>query len=585
MQTATQTTQARPTFVHHPHSFHSSKTNSVAGAPPSQHSNRFAYVTSTGQQVLMPTVQTYVPTGVTVPRSMTPGPNFPAVQRVRQEAPHGGGVHRSNTGRRSSGRGDSSAPSVGTPYVTSRAHSSLDSADSEDDAGGYSSAAPGSAYPYGGPITAPTTHVPRIVSNILPTPTADRNNSVAVKPIMQRKRTQSSSSVHFTPDNLFLTFPSPHTMKLSNIPRFGNSSLMRAIREKVITMWLPGVTFQKEGRGEYVVGFAGLGDGAMEPRGQNGHDNGLTEADRKNWGLWTARGMEGIAALRFLTTLFTTMAAQGFSYLASLHCLPPQIIFTTTPADTNSRFLAVEISVSPLPSKKQRVYVTNNETGQPIMTKKVKIDISRVNIRCVDIPTDALRAVVGAVRNSGRDASGLHTGGNAAKKYSDSKGGEVSEAEDEHGTAASELLEFGVQGERWEAKGVYVLESVISRGTGKRALSRKEIARSRAEKQAYPGMPDIIEADTDTLPVLLAHVLKALSSNGYRLETSVPLPLPVPLVDPFSPFGQAHTQTGGGFSSFLSGVLGGENHESLGKGYGREVWMFRTVGWFEDLED
>ncbi|KAG9038183.1 hypothetical protein FRB95_002623 [Tulasnella sp. JGI-2019a] len=468
--------QTRPTFVHHPHSFHSSKTASITG-PPAQHSNRYAYVTSTGQQVMMPAVQTYVPTGVTVPRSMTPGPAFPSsVQRVRQEASHGGGVHRSNTARRSA-RTDSSAPAVGTPYVTSRAHSSLESDASDDEAGGYASAAASSTYPYGGPITAPTPHVPRIVSNMIPTPTSEKHNQMAVKPIIQRKRTQSNSSVHFTPDNLFLTFPSPHTMKLSNIPRFGNSALMRAIREKVITMWLPGITFQKEGRGEYVVGFAGLGDGAMEPRGQNGHDNGLSEADRKNWGLWTARGMEGIAALRFLTTLFTTFAAQGFSYLASLHCLPPQIIFTTTPADVSSRFLAIEISVSPLPSKKQRVYVTNNETGQPIMTKKVKIDVSRVSIRCVDVPSDALRAVVGAVRNSGRDASGLHTGGGAAKKFIDSKGG--GEMSGDEAAAASELLEFGVQGERWEAKGVYALESVISRGTGKRALSRKEIARSR----------------------------------------------------------------------------------------------------------
>lgn len=90
-------------------------------------------------------------------------------------------------------------------------------------------------------------------------------------------------------------------------------------------------------------------------------------------------------------------------------------------------------------------------------------------------------------------------------------------------------------------------------------------------------MPQVIEADTDTLPVLLSHILKAMSSNGYRLETSVPLPLPVPLVDPFSQFGSQ--APGGGISSFLHGVLGGEDDR---KGYGREAWMFRSVGWFED---
>jgi len=140
-------------------------------------------------------------------------------------------------------------------------------------------------------------------------------------------------------------------------------------------------------------------------------------------------------------------------------------------------------------------------------------------------------------------------------------------------------LEFGVQGERWEAKGVYCLDSVISRGTGKRAVSKKELARSRAEKN--PHMPQIIEADTDTLPVLLSHVLKALSSHGYRLETSIPLPLPVPLIDPFSPFGASQGR-GGGISSFLNGVLGGD--ESSPAGHGREVWMFRNVGWFDNID-
>ena len=101
--------------------------------------------------------------------------------------------------------------------------------------------------------------------------------------------------MHFNPDNLFLTFPSPHTIKLSNIPRFGAQALVRAIREKVVTMWLPGVTFQKEGRGELIVGFAGLADGSQR---QGAQDLGLSETERRSWGLWTARGAEGISYVK-----------------------------------------------------------------------------------------------------------------------------------------------------------------------------------------------------------------------------------------------------------------------------------------------
>ncbi len=91
------------------------------------------------------------------------------------------------------------------------------------------------------------------------------------------------------------------------------------------------------------------------------------------------------------------------------------------------------------------------------------------------------------------------------------------------------------------------------------------------EKRAHPNMPPVIEADTDTLPVLLSHLLKSLSSNGFRLEASVPMPLPVPLVDPFSPFG-AQPAHGGGLSSFFNGVLGGGDSEGIPRrGYSREV--------------
>lgn len=245
-------------------------------------------------------------------------------------------------------------------------------------------------------------------------------------------------------------------------------------------------------------------------------------------------------------------------------------------------------------SKKQKVPVTDPDTGEFILEKKVKIDISHVRIRCVDFPDDVLRTVVGAVRNTGREGAGINT---TVKK----KGDEADMGADARAShLGNELLEFGVQGERWDMKGVYTLDSVICRGTGKRAVSRKELARSRtylptldddsgltlssligAEKAAHPNMPQVIEADTDTLPVLLSHVLKSLSSNGFRLEASIPLPLPVPLVDPFSPFGQQAAH--GGLSGFINGMF--HDADEARRGHGREVWMFRNVGWFEDLRD
>jgi len=199
-----------------------------------------------------------------------------------------------------------------------------------------------------------------------------------------------------------------------------------------------------------------------------------------------------------------------------------------------------------------------------------------------------LWAVVGAVRNTGRDGAGLHC---KVPPKGGAKPGSKAETDDEDGLGAlggaasgSELLEFGVQGEKWDTKGVYVMDSVISRGTGKRAVSRKELARNRADRLTHPNLPQMIEADTDTLPVLLSHILKALSSNGYRLESSIPLPLPVPLLDPFSPFG-GH-RGGGGLGSFLSGLLDldGDDGGMGRRGHGREVWMFRSVGWFEGAE-
>ncbi|KAG8932254.1 hypothetical protein FRC02_001394 [Tulasnella sp. 418] len=392
-----------------------------------------------------------------------------------------------------------------------------------------------------------------------------------VRPNLRKRTTSSTSSgtVRFSPDTFMITMPTAQTLKISNIPRYGTNALMRAIKEKVVTMWLPGLTFQKEGRGEYIVGFAGLGEGGPEPRRYGGYESGLTESDRRNWGIWTARGMEGIVAMRLLTMLFATLAGQGFSYLAELHCLPPQLIFSTTPPDNHSRFFCVELNVTPIARRKQMVSVLNDD-GEVIERRKVKLDIARVGIRCIDVPSDVLKAVIGAIRNTGREGAGVHTG---------TKPGGYDSEGDEIDHDRSELLEFGVQAEKWETKGVYYLDSVISRGTGKRSSGRREVAQAYSRSN---GVTQLIEADTDTLPVLLSHVLKALSSHGYRLESSVPLPLPVPLADPFSPFGEGHRP--GAFTSFLESCFGGEDGSSgsRSRGHGREAWMFRSVDWFQD---
>ena len=105
--------------------------------------------------------------------------------------------------------------------------------------------------------------------------------------------------------------------------------------------------------------------------------------------------------------------------------------------------------------------------------------MSHISIRCVDLPDDVLRAVVGAVRNTGRDGAGINHTKRKSGSATDNESNRDSKSSGHHREASSELLEFGVQGERWDMKGVYVLDSVISRGTGKRAVSRKEISRSR----------------------------------------------------------------------------------------------------------
>ncbi len=137
---------------------------------------------------------------------------------------------------------------------------------------------------YGGPM-------PRVVSST----SGGTSAAPAPRPIMRNRTTSTSSnaSVHFTPDNLFLTFPSSQSLKISNIPKFGSQPLLRAIRSKVNTMWLPGITFEKEGRGEYHVLFNGLGEGAAQQA--RGGSTALSETERKDWGLWTARGAEGVA--------------------------------------------------------------------------------------------------------------------------------------------------------------------------------------------------------------------------------------------------------------------------------------------------
>ncbi|KAG9006388.1 hypothetical protein FRB90_009955 [Tulasnella sp. 427] len=281
------TTMSRPTLQHQPASF--------VAAPHA--SNRYAYVTTGAPNataasplVMLPTgpPQRYVTTatpGVAV-RSSAP---VPALHRVRADAgvssSHGGSSYRPSR----SSTSDSAArhrslpvpaPTVQTPYISHRAVPPVDSDTSDGEDNTYAQSG------YGAPIPG----VPRILSA---TNTGTSTAAPQPRPIL-RKRTQSSASaVHFTPDNLFLTFPSAHTMKLANIPKFGSPSLMRALKEKVVTMWLPGVMFQKEGRGEYIVGFSGL-EGSTYPQGR-GHENGLTEADRKDWGIWTARGSEGVA--------------------------------------------------------------------------------------------------------------------------------------------------------------------------------------------------------------------------------------------------------------------------------------------------
>ncbi|KAG8906153.1 hypothetical protein FRB99_007467 [Tulasnella sp. 403] len=429
------------------------------------------------------------------------------------------------------------------------------------------------SYPPGGDHVQYPSYGPTVAT------TTDVGPAPAVPPTPRtRKRTTSSASatvaatVRFTPESLVLTFPTPHVLKLSNIPR-GSHALMRNIREKVVTMWLPGIKFQKEGRKQYLVEFAGLGDDATERGTFEGRMLVRSEQDRRNWGIWTARRIAGIVALRVMATLFNTLASYGFSYLSSLHSVPPQHLFTSTGQSYDTlpgAFVAIEVVVSPLPRRRVKFLLD----PEKFVTVKGYRRVSRVELRCVDVPENVLTDVVRAIKqmgnvNASRAESADDTDGVLPNPNLSGDDGDDKATIRGHDF---QPREFGFQSERWETKGVYALECVLNRGSERRASDGQPKSNARANRRKALYESDIIEDEADTLPTLLATITDAFQAKHYHLRASIPLPLHVPLHDPYSSGPKPPHR----ITRIFRGFLRRPDPDFTKHGYCREVWMFQA---------
>ncbi|KAG8899246.1 hypothetical protein FRB99_006847 [Tulasnella sp. 403] len=408
-------------------------------------------------------------------------------------------------------------------------------------------------------------------------------------------------------EHLFLSFPTPQTMKISNIRPFNAGSgagmltgeaMIRTIRERVTPSWSPGITFEREGSGEYVIRFAGLGEG-----NQRLTSHGLSNSEKKKWGVWTGRGAACTTAIRILAATFNVLAEYGHSYNASIQSVPHQYVFASSPippAAVTLHFLAMQILVTPLKPKKITQHlriearkprrVVDKATGQPLVvpgwtvkdplsdkpttlkTTTIKLDVSHVEIRCVDFPVPVLKSVLAALR-------GVTVALDSSMRREDSP---------DPSKKGKPVPEFGVVHESWDSTSVYILNAVLNRGTGRRSLGKDDLrpaAATSIPKSPYNGsqrhshqLPqEVLPSDIDTLPFVTAEILKAMEAEGFELEASIPLPPHVPLVDPTAPINPSRRNSeksqGFSWSSLMSALRGEAPKDS---GYGREVWVFRS---------
>lgn len=235
---------------------------------------------------------------------------------------------------------------------------------------------------------------------------------------------RQQSSVHFTPDHVFLSLCASDTLKLFNLP---TALSLKPFRKSIVPIWPNGVVRDRDDRAGWSLTF-------------NGNP-------------WTVSpdGREGIAARRLVCQIMVALAAQGLSYLATINpprsSEAPYLAFASTPPDLTSQFFVICFSRS------QR------------------------RLTIIDAPESVALAVANTMDHS---------------------------------------IPCGGRG-RWEAEGVHVFEM------------------------------NATEKDIPQIPTLMAHMLKVISSYGFRLEATVPM----------------------------------GKHGFLGFGGRREVWVFRSIGWFK----
>lgn len=139
--------------------------------------------------------------------------------------------------------------------------------------------------------------------------TPPRKDSIpVVKPKVIRSNT---GTVHFTPDNLFVSLTSAHTLKIFNLTPSNNgpNAIMESVRRDVLAAWPPGIKADNEGRGQWTVRF--------------------------NTNIWTAQARQSVIAAKMITALFSILAVQGYSYLCSIQntglLRAPRHLFTSSP--------------------------------------------------------------------------------------------------------------------------------------------------------------------------------------------------------------------------------------------------------------
>ncbi|PVF95593.1 hypothetical protein CPB86DRAFT_710824 [Serendipita vermifera] len=135
----------------------------------------------------------------------------------------------------------------------------------------------------------------------------------------------ANGNVHFTPDNLFVSFTQSNTLIIHNLTPSNNgpNPIMESVRGDVMTLWPTGIRLDDERRGQWTIRFAG--------------------------DIWKARQRAAIISHRLVAKLFSVLAVHGYAYLCCLHEAQsmgtPRHLFTSAPPSV-TKFFTLSFSVN-----------------------------------------------------------------------------------------------------------------------------------------------------------------------------------------------------------------------------------------------